>query len=450
MTSIRRRLLAGTAVGVSLAFAISGVLVLVLARSSLYTQFDETLVARAAALSALVEQDGDGVEIELDPAGTPGERAYFELWDGERVLMRSTNLGATDLERSPGTRAIRNVALPDGSDGRQITVRFDARREPDEHSPRPPTAVTLVVARPIAEISTAVTQLGGVLIGVGLFGTLLCLAILAGVVRFGLAPVRSLAAAIAELREGDLAVKLEAAATPRELRPVVDRLDELLRRLAAAFSRERELTAEVAHELRTPIAGLRATIEVAMSREDRPAEKYRAALADCLLITRQTERLVETMLSLARLDADTALVARGPVDLDELVRDALAAITARAAERDVAIVTALPAVTAATDRDKLQLVLHNLLDNAVSYVDDGGTIRVELAPGTITVSNTGCALAPEDAQRVFERFWRGDVARSAGMHAGLGLALCKKLVRLLGGTITATVAERNFVVVVTL
>ena len=450
MRSIRTRLLAGTAIGVSLAFAISGVLVLVLVRASLYTQFDETLVARAGALSSLVEQDDDSVEVEIDPAGAPGEQTYFELWEGERVLMRSTTLGPGDLERSPGAQVIRSVTLPDGNDGRQITVRFEARREPDERSTRPPSKVTLVLARPVAELSTAVSRLGGVLVGVGLFGTLLCLAILIGVVRFGLAPVRSLAAAIAELREGDLAVKLEAAATPRELRPVVDRLDELLRRLAAAFARERELTAEMAHELRTPIAGLRATIEVAMSREDRPAEKYRAALADCLAITRQTERLVETLLSLARLDAGTAPVVKTSLDLDELVRESLAAITARAAERHVAVVTALPAVTASTDRDMLQLVLHNLLDNAVSYVEDGGTIRVELAPGTITISNTGCALAPADAERVFERFWRGDAARSAGMHAGLGLALCKKLVSLLGGAITARVDEGSFVAVVTL
>ena len=450
MTSIRTRLLAGTAVGVSLAFAISGVLVLVLARSSLYMQFDETLVARAAALTALVEQDGDGVQLEVDPAGVPGEQAYFELWDGERVLLRSTSLGARDLERSPGAQVIRSVTLPDGNDGRQITLRFDARREPDEPSTRPLSKVTLVLARPLAEISTAVTRLGGVLIGVGLFGTLLCLAILVGVVRFGLAPVRSLAAAIAELREDDVAVKLEAAATPRELRPVVERLDELLRRLAAAFARERELTAEIAHELRTPIAGLRATIEVAMSRADRPPEKYRAALADCLAITRQTERLVESLLSLARLDAGAASAEHAPVHLDELVRESLAAITVRAAERNVVIVTALPAVTAFTDRDKLQLVLHNLLDNAVSYVEDGGTIRIDLAPGTIQVSNTGCALAPADVELVFERFWRGDAARSAGMHAGLGLALCKKLVRLLGGSITARVDDGSFVAVVTL
>jgi len=390
------------------------------------------------------------VIVEGDPTLLAGESSYFELWIADGVLRRSHNLGDSDLERDPASGTIRPVTLRDGSDGRQITLRVIAHREPFDHRTGPGTTVTLVVARPTAELSREITQLAGVLVGAGIFGTLLCLAILFGAVRFGLAPVRSLAAAIAELREGDLAVKLDAARTPRELAPVVDRLDDLLRRLSAAFTRERELTAEVAHELRTPIAGLRATIEVAISKDDRPAEKYRAALADCLAITRQTERLVETMLSLARLDAGTARAAQEPVDLDELLRECVATIGARASDREVAVVTTLPAVTAFTDRDKLQRVLENLLDNAVSYVDDGGTIDVALAPGTITISNSGCTLAPEEVANVFQRFWRGDAARSDGMHVGLGLALCKKLVHLLGGTITARVEAGTFSVTVVL
>lgn len=448
MTSIRARLLAGTGLGVALGFAIAGALVLVLARSSLYRQFDDALVARASALAALVEEDGGSVEVEIAPGGVPGDPTYFELWDGEHVLLRSTSLGAGDLARGPGRQSIESVELPDGSPGRQVTSRFAARREPSDRSPRAPSIVTLVLARPIAELSAATTRLGVALLGGGLIGTLVCLVILTGAIRFGLAPVRSLAAAIAELREGAVSVGLDTARTPRELRPVIDRLDELLRRLAGAIVRERELTAEVAHELRTPIAGLRATIEVTLSKTDRLVEKYLQALAECLEITRQTERLVETMLSLARAEASDQPLIREVVHLDDLLREGVAMIAARADERAVSVTCELPLVTATTDRDQLLLVIQNLLDNAVSYVDDRGAISVELSPGTITISNTGCALAPADIERVFERFWRGDAARSAGTHAGLGLALCKKLVRRLGGTISARVEGTSFVVVV--
>ncbi|CAN5754925.1 hypothetical protein BH11MYX3_BH11MYX3_45250 [soil metagenome] len=449
MRTIRGRLLIGTAIGVSLAFVLSGVLVLWLARSALYDQFDEVLIARGDALSLQVEEDDGRIELELNPAGTPGDVSYFELWSGEQVLLRSTSLRGTDLARAPGARVISDVDLPDGRSGRQLTMRFEARREPDERSSVPAPKLTLVLARPTDEVSNAIGRVAGVMIGGGIVGTLLCLAILAGVVRFGLAPVRTLAAAIAELREGDLSVGLQAAATPAELRTVVERLDDLLGRLGAAFARERELTAEVAHELRTPLAGLRATIEVVLSRDDRPPEKYRAALTDCLAITGQTERMVETMLSLARLDAGSLPAAADPVDVDELVREVLAPLAVRAADRKVTVMTELAPVTATTDRDKLRLVVQNLIENAISYVDSGGTIRVALASRTLRIENTGCTLAPADTAHVFERFWRGDAARSTGTHAGLGLALCKKLVAILGGTIRAEIVDGRFIATVT-
>src|SRR5205085_12100562 len=129
--------------------------------------------------------------------------------------------------------------------------------------------------------------------------------------------------------------------------PIVDSLDNLLRRLEAAFARERELTAEVAHELRTPIAGLRATIELALDRERTP-ERYRSALADCLAICVQTERTVESLMSLARPDAGMVAATREDIAIDEVVREALAPHAARAAERGLTVETELAPVTLAT------------------------------------------------------------------------------------------------------
>lgn len=452
MSSIRRRLLLAAALAVSLAFALSGVLVAVLARSALVEQFDDALSARARALSALVEQDGDTVEVELDPGGTPGDVAFFELWAGERVLLRSTSLAGHDLSRAAGELTIEDVRLPDGAAGRQVTMRFAARREPEESSSAGPASiVTLALARPTSEVGSSVDRIAIVLVGAGALGTLLCLALLAGVVRFGLAPLRDLASAIAELRDGYLALRLDRARTPRELAVVVERLDELLARLGAALARERELTAEVAHELRTPLAGLRTTMEVALTKDDRPAEKYRGALTSCLAITVQTERLVETMLSLARLDAGAVALATSEVHVDELVREVLAGQATPLEARGVRVSTELEPATVATDAAKLRVVLANLIDNAASYVDDGGEVRIALAGRRLRVENTGCALPAGDAPQVFERFWRGDAARTSdGAHAGLGLALCKKLVAALGGSIRAEVAGGRFIAEVTL
>ena len=97
-----------------------------------------------------------------------------------------------------------------------------------------------------------------------------------------------------------------------------------------------------------------------------------------------------------------------------------------------------------TDVEKLQIVLHNLLDNALSYTDAGGEVECHVSrdvSGTVNLElrNTGCKIGPKDAPNVFDRFWRGDGARAgSGPHSGLGLSLCRRLVTLLGGELTAS------------
>ncbi len=447
LRSIRARLLTGTAIGVAATFAVSGVLVYVLARSQIYSQFDDALAMRARALSSLVEQDGTTVETELDREELGTE--YFQLWTSDgAVLQKSKSLGSGHLMRSgQESSTIDTVMMPDGAAGRQLSLTFHPRQDPEDGPPAPPASVQLVLAKSTQEADSTIAALGRVLVLVGLASTLLTLALLAAAVRFGLRPVRELAQAIAELHTSNLAARLETARSPAELRPVVDRLNDLLRRLEGAFARERELTAEVAHELRTPLAGLRATIELALDRERTP-ERYRAALADCLEICVQTTRTVEALLSLARLDAGMVAAAHTPVELDELVREAVVPHAARVAERNLVLLTELAPVSRETDRDKLRVVLDNVIENATTYVNNGGTVRIELTATYLIVSNTGCTLDRDELARVFDRFWRGDKARTSGAHGGVGLALCKKLVELLQGTITADRIDDRFVLTI--
>jgi two-component system, OmpR family, heavy metal sensor histidine kinase CusS len=441
--SLRGRLLLGAALGVSIALVVSGVAVYLLTRASLHAQFDLALVAKAQAMATQVELDRGRIEAEIDPHGVPGTNDYFEIWARGARILRSINLGTTELTPANG---VTPLTLLDGRPGRQITLRFLARPEGVVTGPLP--ECVLVLASATAGVDDTVGRVAEVLVGVGGFGTLLALIILALAIRVGLAPLRALAGSIAAIDIASLATRLDAAHVPAELRVVVARLNELLGRLGVAFERERELTAELAHELRTPLAGIRATIEVALDRE-RTTERYRGALGDVLAIARDTERIVEAMLSLARLDAGAARATRGPVDLDQVVGALVAAVAARCEARGVALKPRLAQVTIATDGDMLRLVVHNLLDNAVFYVDDGGTIEVVLTEDRLVIANSGCTLAAADAARVFERFWRGDAARATGTHAGLGLALCKKLVAEMGGAIGVEIGGGRFVVTLT-
>ena len=458
--SIRTRLLIGTAVGVGAAFAIAGVLVYTLARASLYERFDAGLVAEARALTPNVEQEGEGIDTDLSPESVPG--GFWELWAAGCVtgdsachapplvtVRRTDALGSGHLQPagiSGEGPFLDDVRLADGRRARRVTLRFAPRQDGGQD---PVRWATLVLARPTTEVEAEADRLERILVEVGGIATFACVALLAGIVWLGLRPVREVAGAIAALRPENLSARVPVRSAPDELRPIVDRLNELLGRLEGAFARERELTAEIAHELRTPLAGLRATIEVALDRE-RTGEKYRSALGECLAICKATERTVEALLTLARLDAGRVAARRERVVLDELVRETIAPLVGRAEERGLAIATELAPVTTAWDREHLRVVIHNLLDNAITYADQGGTIRVVLQPGTLRVANSGCTLPAEGVAQVFERFWRGDAARTAGTHAGLGLALCRKLVELNGGRISAAVEAGEFVVSVVL
>lgn len=405
-------------------------------RDALREQLDASLAAKVRALAQLVEyDDADGLETDLSPDAVPGD--YVALWnDKGELVIKSRALEAVNITRSPRTGtslSYRDVQLGLGTKARQVQLVFPPRQEHDEeevHAERP--LVTLALATPTAAIDESIATIRSIVLGVGALATLIALALLVWLIRVALRPVHDVAAAIAAIDANNLAASA-LPAVPAELAPIRERLADLLTRLERAFARERELTAEVAHELRTPLTGLRSTIEVALGKERTP-ERYRDTLSECLAICAQTERTVEMLLALARLDGGATKHATEAFSLDGVVRDS----AARIANIETTLVPTLVRV----DREQLRVVVDNLLDNAAAYRDAGTTIRVEVG-AELTVTNACSGITAEQAAHVFERFWRADKARTIG-HAGLGLALCKKLVELAGGTISATARDGQF------
>ncbi|MFN0245835.1 MAG: hypothetical protein ACKV2T_02935, partial [Kofleriaceae bacterium] len=180
--SLQRRLLLGIGIAVSLAFAGTGVLVLVLSRATLIAQLDDNLVAQAAAMSALVEQEAGELESELQATIAVDRTVYYTLWDeAGTVVERSPNLAGLDLRPSDGVDI---VVLPGGGSGRQVTLRFEPRHDVPIVQPE---RATLVVARALGGVDESVRRVAFVLIGGGIAGTLACLLALFALVRFSLA-----------------------------------------------------------------------------------------------------------------------------------------------------------------------------------------------------------------------------------------------------------------------
>lgn len=460
MRSLQSRLLWGTAGATLVVFAVAGFILFIAVRVVLVGEFDSALDAKARAVASLTEWKRHRVHLEWDAGQMPEFSAaqrpeYFEIWSGGTSIARAGALRdhlalPADARFEPLHEFVR---LPDGRGGRQVAFRFKPRADEDDVDHQPaansgarPDAI-LVVSRETAELDRVLARLRWLLAAVCGAATISAMGVMAWVVRAGLRPVGGVAGRIARVGNSNLSDRIAPQGVPAELMPVVERLNELLARLEAAFAREKAFTADVAHELRTPLAGLETALEVCAARPREPAA-YEKVVNSCLRTTRGMHAMVDTLLLLARADASQLAASQEAVDVEKLLRECWIAYAPVAAERRLTVEWDTSATQTTTDRDKLRLLFNNLLDNAVSYADVGGTIRIGIAELSssvqATISNTGSRVSADEAAQVFERFWRGDAARTdTGRHCGLGLSLCQKIMEVLGGKIAVTSAKNS-------
>lgn len=488
-TTLRTRLLLGISATIVVTLSMTQSAMYVLIRRQLVTEFDDALAAKVRALAVLIEQHGEEIEIEfrqhpMQEFARSVRPEYYQVWheDGH-VLARSRQLQQENLAQLAGDRVvpqIRDVLLPDGRHGRAAGIRFHPNMEGDlpktpkraqrnangeipelhdddddaldldemDFGSRP--LVTLVVARDRQDLEASLAGLTWLLAGSGAGAAAIILGVLAWLVTRNLQPLLALAKQIGEINEQSLDQRFSLDDAPAELDPIVARLNGLMARLETAFNREKTFTADIAHELRTPLAGIRSTLEVCLSR-DRDHESYVASLQKCLQISRETDTIISALLSISRIEAGHATLDADIVDLSSVLQRAWRPFASRAPDRGVTVTWDLnERCVLSTDREKLQMVISNLLDNATSYVDDGGEILIstsvdEMSNLHFAVTNTGCLLTTEEVGHTCDRFWRGDCARAAtGIHSGLGLALARRIIQFLGGEIDITVNDRRF------
>ncbi|MGA2231097.1 MAG: ATP-binding protein [Tepidisphaeraceae bacterium] len=462
LNSLRARLMAGTIIGTLLVYLAAATVLYSAIRASLLSEFDAALEAKAQAIMSLTEQTERGVRFEF---GTRhDELGAREPDDGYVVISAEGRTIAHADPRGGGQwwNAIVKVegagnakehfgfmTLPSGDRCRYVTARFMPRWDDRDRMPPPRRAmVQLAALADSTELGEKLSRLSWLIAGAFGLSTVVSAAVLALVIQRGMRPLRLLAAGIQRIGNGNLSGRIDIGRPPQEIQPVVQRLNELLARLDASFARERGFTADVAHELRTPLAGLTTALEVSAMRPREQAE-YQETVKQCLAASRSMRGLVENLLTLARADAREISAGRQPVDLAALVRQTWPTFERRAAARSLVVNLSLDnGVVLESDGGLVGTVLSNLFDNAVTYTNDGGRIEIKVSSEatnpTLRVVNTGSEVAAEDAGKVFDRFWRGDAARSlVGSHFGLGLALCQRIVTLLGGRITVASAKQG-------
>ena len=431
--SLRGRLLRRLALLLALLLLVASLSAYWSARRAADTAYDRTLLASARAIAQGLYADDGRLKanvpyVALDTfAYDSAGRIYYQVLDLRGELVS----GYEDLPAAPaGTpRTDDYPALARFYDGlyRGQGVRVVSLLQP----------VSEPLLNGIAEIRVAETLgarermirelLVGTLWRMGLLAfSALLLVWLA--VSAALRPLDLLRRTVAERASDDLR-PLPDAELPRELRPLVHALNQFNDRLRDLFERQSQFIADAAHELRTPLAALKARVELGL-RAQEPAA-WRSTLEEAALNTDRLTQLANQLLSLARIESGARAIAEGGaqrLDLSQLARELGLALAPLAHARGIALaLEAEQPVWLRGEPTLLNELLCNLVDNALAHTPVGGNVILRvLAPGILEVQDDGPGIPAEEREKVFERFYRRSVQ---GSGAGLGLAIVGEICR---------------------
>ncbi|MGN6626128.1 MAG: ATP-binding protein [Tepidisphaeraceae bacterium] len=467
MTSIRRQLLLSLLPAVLLLTAASGAVLYLYARHVVLRQYDAALLAQAKAVAAGIIVDDEHPRLIQSADAQAGEfsrghhPSYFQIYraDGSSAI-RSASLGQTNLEASAlhgrNDDEIWDTLLPNGRPGRAVKWTFLPARDPDEErellesaGSTPPTLgrLTLVLATARRGIDEPLENLRVSLAAASLLSGFGAVGLILFAVNRSLWPLLDMASeAAADDAFSNQATPFQRrfpeSGVPAELRPISIRLNSLLDRLQQTYERQRQFTANAAHELRTPIAELKSLAEVSLKFPPDAAAST-AAFTDALAIASQMERLVSTLLAIARSDASQKALLVTQVDLVRLVKQQIERHQSIAGIEAKLKLAAPETVRIKTDPVLLDAILENLLSNAIEHAPRPAVVSivVEVDPKALQValrvSNLAPTLNEADLAQMFEPFWRKDQARSGARHFGLGLSIVRAFASVIGGKATA-------------
>lgn len=421
--SLRGRLLAGVLAAVALLWLVALLASYRQARHELDELLDAHLSQSAALLVAQASEDLGEIELEhLTARDEDRTRLVVQVWAGDRLRLHSAD---APNRRLSAVAAGFSTTTVDGVRWRVYSVRHPEHGllvqlgEPvaaREHLAR------AVLARLAWPLLAALPLIGlGVWLAIGR----------------GLAPLRRIAAEIGQRSPLDTR-PLGAGDAPREIQPLLHRLNALFSRTGESIARERQFTGDASHELRTPIAAIRAQAQVARGARD---EAERAAALDRVIAgCDRAARLVDQLLVLSRLDAAAAAPAQAPVAVLPIVREVVAELAPQAAKLGVVVTVSAAdeAVAVRAEPTLLRIVLRNLLDNAIRYgahdVDVAVDARRDGGAVTLAVTDDGPGIPADQRELARQRFHR--LAGQDRGGAGLGLAIVDRIAAVIGADLS--------------
>jgi len=428
------------------------------------SDYDDSLLTKASVMAGLISREGRFIEIDFDSERMP----EYEETEFYRVAIEDTgevaaseSLEEIDLEEfeynADAHREFVPFFLDEEIDDRSVRAvfisfrpRFDAEDQdeeletPDDNPDLYPipdgisneeVRVGLWIARGHEEMNRLLTFVYASLLGTNLLALLGSVVVARMTIAKGLFPVEEINRQVRALSPSDEEGRVNLESPPEELQPIIGALNDLLNRSREVLARERRFSSAVAHELRTPVAELRMASETGMKWPE-DVESVKRLFADNLDIAQHMERIVSNILELTRYDNETSIVVMEEVGLEDLVNVCWKRSSEVAKSRKLTLEKKIdPRERVVTDRAKLEIVMHNLIENAVSYSVTGSVVAIANSnrDGSVTlcVENETDNLDTVDLDCLFDRFWRKDQSDSGESHAGLGLSLVKALTELL-------------------
>jgi heavy metal sensor kinase len=251
--------------------------------------------------------------------------------------------------------------------------------------------------------------------------------------RRALAPVDAITNTARSISEHSLSRRLESLQTGDELQRLAETFNQMMDRLEGAFKRITQFTADASHELRTPTALIRTTAELSL-RRDRDGAEYREALGQVLDEAKGMGVLIDSLMTLARMDSGAETLSFATVDLASVLREASSAGRPLADSKQIHFEPEIPAEAVLVNGDPhaLRRLFLILIDNAVKYTPTNGRVSIALTTNdngaVVQVRDTGIGISQEDLPFIFERFYRADKARSRETGTGLGLSIARWIV----------------------
>jgi signal transduction histidine kinase len=414
---------------VALALTLSGVLLTVLLRRALIQSVEDTARQRVADATAAISREG--LEATTDVAASGGEDSVVQVLQGDRVVVSSPSVPDTSplsrLRPGPGQVDVQDArgVLPDrGQEARLVAAGV-----------RAPDGVTyvVVVAQSLEPVETslrAVTRL----LGFGMPALVLVAAAATFVVAGrALRPVEGIRRRVADVEASQLGVRVPVPAARDEVGRLAETMNDMLERIESAVSAQRQFVSDASHELRSPLATIRTTLEVAAAH---PELADRAQTDEVLLVeTQRLQALVSDLLLLARTDEHGMRIRSAEVDMDDLCDIEVQ----RLRHVGVAVTAEIEPARVLGDSEQLGRLLRNLVDNAARHARNTVDLRcrVEGDEVVVYVNDDGPGIPPAERTRVFERFVRLDEGRSRNDGGtGLGLSIAAQVARAHGGEVT--------------